>query len=57
MTCVNKTCSDAYTLPSPIRASWYRPAFITAFVTIVDAFQEALALRRAAHRANPLDDQ
>jgi hypothetical protein len=57
MTCANKICSDAYTLPSPMRVSRNRLAFITAFVAIVDAFQEALELRRAAHRANPLDDQ
>jgi hypothetical protein len=57
MTCANKACSAAYTSPNPIGVSWNRPAFVNVIVAIVEAFQEALQLRRAAHRAHPLDDQ
>jgi hypothetical protein len=57
MTCANKASSAAYTSPNPIGVSWNRPAFVNVIVAIVEAFREALQLRRAAHRAHPLDDQ
>ena len=56
MPCANKI-DAACTLSSPLPIGWKRPFFIAAIAAMVDAFQEALQLRRAAHRAHPLDDQ
>jgi hypothetical protein len=56
MPCANKT-DAAYAMPNPIPVGWNRPAFFKTIVAIGEAFQEALQLRRAAHRANPFDDQ
>jgi hypothetical protein len=33
------------------------PRFLWAIVTIVDAFREALEMRRAAHKIHPFHDQ
>ena len=57
MTCANETHSAAYTWPTPRPIGWNRPKFIKAIVAIVDAFDEALQLRRAAHRHDPFGDQ
>jgi hypothetical protein len=56
MPCANKI-DAAYTLPSPLAVQRRRPFLLTAIAAIVNVFQEALELRRAAHRTRPFDDQ
>ena len=57
MTCANTTWSSAFAVPAPTPVSWKRPKFTAAIVAVADAFQEALDMRRAAHKSRPLDDE
>ena len=53
MTCLNKT----YPFVSPAPASMRRPAFVKTMIVLIKAFQEALDMRRAAHRDTFLSDE
>lgn len=57
MTCSNRTWSAAFTVPAPACGRWNRPTVLTAMVAITEAFLEALAMRRAAHRSYFLNDE
>jgi len=57
MTCANRTWSSAFTIPAPTPGRWNRPTVAAAIVAITEAFQEALAMRRAAHRSYFLCDE
>ena len=54
--CATKTCTSAIAIPALARGD-ERSAFATAMIVIVEAFQEALAMRRAAHKRFPLSDE
>jgi hypothetical protein len=56
MQCANKT-SSVLAAPAPTSVDRNRPAFTLAIVAIVGALQEALELRRTAHRSHPLTDE
>jgi hypothetical protein len=57
MTCANKTCSSVFTIPAPTPVYRDRLTFMKAMIAIIEAFQEALAMRRAAQRSYPLNDE
>jgi hypothetical protein len=46
MTCLNKTYPFVSIAPAPMR----RPAFVKTMMVFIEAFQEALDMRRAAQR-------
>jgi hypothetical protein len=52
----NKT-SSVLAAPAPTRDDRNGLAFTTAIVAIIGAFQEALELRRTAHRSYPFCDE
>ena len=53
MTYANKTDLSLSTMPPRCR----RPVFLKALIVFVEAFQEALDMRRAAHRRYRLTDE
>ena len=53
--CATKTCASAITISASARGD--RPAFVTAMIVIVGAFQEALAMRRTAQNRFHLSDE
>jgi hypothetical protein len=55
MTCANKAYLSLFTMPASAR--WRRPVFLKALIVFVEAFQEALDMRRAAHRRYRLTDE
>ena len=55
MTYTNKTYLSLSTMPGPAR--WRRPVFLKALMVFAEAFQEALDMRRAAHRRYGLTDE
>jgi hypothetical protein len=56
MPCANQTCATLDHLPTQTR--WLdRSTFLKAIVAVMDVFQEALEMRRAAHRRYPFNDQ
>lgn len=52
--CANRTASLGFTAPAPTSG---RSMFVMAMLTFVEAFQEALAMRRAAHKSVFLGDE
>lgn len=57
MTCANKVYASRAVVPHPINI-WMGPAAVAkAIVTIIDAFHDAMELRRAAHRRFPLIEE
>ena len=54
MSCANTTTAPSQVVPSTPVPDWlgWRP-FVNVILALHDAFQEALAMRRAAHRNNP----
>jgi|RhiMethySRZTD1v2_1073278.scaffolds.fasta_scaffold600959_3 hypothetical protein len=50
------TNTSAITVPAPSLGD-DRSAFVTAIIIVVEAFQEALAMRRAAQKKYPLSDE
>ena len=54
--CATNTCASAITISAPARGD-ERPAFVTAMIVIVEAFQEALAMRRTAQKRFHLSDE
>jgi len=57
MACANRMHSSVFTTPVPILGRWCRPPFIKAIIAIAEAFQEALEMRRSAHRTCFLNDE
>ena len=57
MTCANRTWSAAFTIPALTLGRWRRVTFVKAIVAITEVFQEALDMRRAAHRSYFLSDE
>ena len=57
MSCANKMYSSRAVIPHPINIWMGWAAIIKAIVTIIDAFQDALEMRRAAHKRNPFIDE
>ena len=55
--CANKTCTSVFTVPAPTLGRWKRSTFMTAMIAFAEAFQEALAMRRAAQRNYFLGDE
>ena len=55
MSCIYKAASSP-TL-NPAAAGMGRSAFLRAIITMFDAFQEALKMRRVAHRSYYLGDE
>ena len=55
--CANKTCSSVFTIPAATLARRNRLSFLKAAIIVIEAFQEALALRRAAQRICFLGDE
>jgi hypothetical protein len=53
MACLNKTYPSVSALPLPAR--WQRPAWVKMMIILVEAFREALAMRRAMPQR--LDDE
>jgi hypothetical protein len=54
--CATKICASAITIPASARGD-ERSAVVAAMSIIVEAFQEALAMRRAAQKRFPLGDE
>lgn len=50
MSCAHNTWSSAAIVPAHRRTGGNRPAFLRTITLIVEAFQEALEMRRAAHK-------
>jgi hypothetical protein len=57
MSCTNHASRSFVVAPAPRRAGARWPAFVKMIVVIIDAFQEALAMRRDAHRKYPFDNE
>ena len=56
MSCSNETYTSSSILPPQTRR-WKRPGFVTAVILVIEAFQEALDMRRAAQKRYPLSDE
>jgi hypothetical protein len=56
MSCADNT-SSVLAIPAATRSDRNGPAFATAIVAIIGALQEALELRRTAHKNYPFSDQ
>jgi hypothetical protein len=46
-----------FTIPAPALGRWSRVTFVKAIVAIIEVFQEASDMRRAAHRSYFLSDE
>ena len=57
MACANRMHSSVFTTPAPILGRWCRPLIITTIIAIAEAIQEALEMRRSAHRTWYLNDE
>jgi hypothetical protein len=56
MPCANQPCASLDHLPT--RTRWRdRFSLLDGIVAVIDVFQEALEMRRAAHRRYPFNDQ
>ena len=55
--CATQTCASAITVLPSAQRERNASAFVTAITVIVEAFQEALAMRRAAQTKYPLGDE
>ena len=55
--CANLTCSSMLAVSAPTVARVKRPAFVKTMTVIIEAFQEALDMRRAAQRSYFLSDE
>jgi hypothetical protein len=54
MPCATHPCASVYELPT--RTRWLkRFTFLKAITAVIDVFQEALEMRRAAHRRYPFN--
>ena len=57
MSCTSHTYPVVFVAPAPTRVRVRWPAFVKTIVVVFEAFQEALEMRRAAHRARPFDEE
>ena len=57
MSCTNNTLASVIVIPARTPVRTERPLIMTPIVATLEAFQEALELRRAAHRINPISDE
>jgi hypothetical protein len=57
MSCTNHASRSLVVTPAPRRAGARWRAFVKMIVVIIDAFQEASAMRRDAHRKYPFDNE
>jgi hypothetical protein len=57
MSCACKDSSSTFVLLTSTSESRPRPRFIGAVIAVVEAFQEALAMRRVAQRIYFLGDE
>ena len=57
MSCADQTCSSSVVTPAQKTDALDQPAFIRVIIATIDAFQEALEMRRAAHRSYPFYDE
>jgi hypothetical protein len=48
--CATKTCSLVLAVSAPSRVRWKRLTFMKVMIIMVEAFQEALDMRRIAQR-------
>ena len=55
--CANQTYSSTLATPAPALGRWNRSGFMKAVIVVVEAFQEALDMRRAAQRRCFLGDE
>ena len=55
--CANKTCTSVLTVSAPTFGARTWPVFAMAMFAIVEAFQEALAMRRDAQRSYFFNDE
>jgi hypothetical protein len=53
MSCKSNTKEPQLAETMPPRCWWRRPIFVKTVVAFHEAFQEALRMRRAAHRRRP----
>ena len=56
MTCACKE-SSTFVLLAPASERRARPRFVRALILLVEAFREALEMRRVAHRVHGLHDE
>jgi hypothetical protein len=56
MPCANQSCGSLDLLPTQTR-SGDRSRVLNVIVAVIDVFQEALEMRRAAHRRYRLNNQ
>ena len=54
MSCTHTMRSPSMIIPAPVRAEIDQPGFLTI---VIEAFQEALSMRRAAHQRHFLGDE
>ena len=57
MSCANETCSSSVVMRAQKTDPLDQPAFITAIIATIGAFQEALEMRRAGHKRYRLDGE
>jgi hypothetical protein len=57
MSCADKTCSSSVVTPAQKTDALDQPAFIMVIIATIDAFQEALEMRRAAHKRCPFNNE
>jgi hypothetical protein len=57
MSCANTTYASASAIVAPTPSRWHRPRVIKAMTIVIEAFREALIMRRAAQRKYFLDDE
>ena len=55
--CAQKTGTSVFTVPAPTLGRGNQSMVVTAMVAIAEAFQDALAMRRAAQRNHFLGDE
>jgi hypothetical protein len=55
--CANQTCSSVLAVSAPPQGTWNRFTVMKAMAAVVEAFQEALEMRRAAQRIYFLSDE
>ena len=56
MSCIHHSC-DCLVLPTPPRAPARWPAVLNIIVLVIEAFEEAAEMRRAAHRRYPFREE
>ena len=55
--CAHKTGTSVFTIPAPTLGRRNQFTLVTAMIAIAEAFQDALAMRRAAQRRYFLSDE